>query len=418
MNGDFRKWGQGLALVGVMVLAACTSQPAAETIVPNTLAPLVTLTPRMTATPAISRTPLPTLTLTPSITPIPPTQTNTHTPSPTPPIMGIVVSLQTVNVRVGPGANFSAFVALTPGTGVQVIGQDATGRWYNIRMDDNREGWINAPLLRIDPTNTPFPSLTPLPNQTQAAFETLLPTALIGGITVTPSQPDLGAATATLTLPDMPPTSTIAGQSGAPVVTTPDLPIIDFNPIHGTSTALAAVLGTPIPTSAAPLPTTAPVDTSAGTTAPIPTSSTPIVAPTTSGEPVIQVGVDLYANCDAPPSASLRAPANIAAGSTGEIYWYWYARTQEQINDHLAAARYEITLNGQPLRRPMDFAQPVRHPRDYVVDFFYPTGTLAAGTYKIEYRVTWSRQIYDGYNYFGPGTNTLEETGTCTFVVR
>lgn len=403
-------------LIAVALLAACTQQPAAEVIPTSTLAPLVTLSPRATATPESSRTPLPTRTFTPSVTPIPPSATNTLTPSPTPPIMGIVTSLQTVNVRVGPGANFSALVALTPGTEVQVIGIDESGRWYNIRMDDGREGWINAPLLRIEPTATTFPTLTLPPDETALAESSPLPTALIGGGTVTLTPPSANAATATsaLNLPDMPPTSTEVGQA----VTTPDLPIINFDPINETSTALAAVLGTPVSTQAvggsSPVPGGA-----TETNAPIPTNNAPVQAPTTSGEPTIQRGVDIYALCDTPPRASLRAPANLAAGSTAEIWWYWYARTEEQIQAHLNTAQYDIRINGQPVRRPMEYAQPMRQQgTDYVVDFFYPTGELAAGTYVVEYRVSWSEQIYDGYNFFGPGTTTLSESGTCTFVVR
>jgi hypothetical protein len=332
--------------------------------------------------------------------------------------MGIVTSLQTVNVRSGPGANFGAFEALTPGTEVQVIGQDQTGRWLNVRLEDGREGWINTPLVRIDPTATTFPTFTPPPDQTAMAQGSPMPTALIGGGTITPTPPGPNAATATqgLDLPDMPPTSSAVGAQAA----TPDIPVIDFDPINMTSTALALVLGTSVPTGAATVGglNLTPVGP-AETNAPIPTNSGPVQAPTTSGEPVIQSGVDLYVNCDRPPRQSLRAPSNMAAGSTAEVWWYWYARTEEQIADHLAAAQYEVSINGQAVRRPMDYAKPIRESGpDVVVDFFYPTGELAAGTYTIEYRVTWSRQIYDGYNFFGPGTNTLDETGTCTFVVR
>ena len=34
------------------------------------------------------------------------------------------------------------------------------------------------------------------------------------------------------------------------------------------------------------------------------------------------------------------------------------------------------------------------------------------------YRVTWSREITDGFESFGPGTAKPEETGSCTFNVR
>ena len=57
-------------------------------------------------------------------------------------------------------------------------------------------------------------------------------------------------------------------------------------------------------------------------------------------------------------------------------------------------------------------------PDDPAVDWLAVIGPLEAGTYRVEYTVSWTQQIYDGYDYFGPGTNNLQYTGTCTFVVR
>jgi uncharacterized protein YgiM (DUF1202 family) len=125
------------------LLASCTTpeQPSAISGVPtNTLSPLVSATPRLTATPVPSRTPLPTFTFTPSATVPSPTPSNTPTMTPTPPITGIVASLQTVNVREGPEVTFRQIEALVPGTGVEVLGQNADGRWLNIRLEDGREG--------------------------------------------------------------------------------------------------------------------------------------------------------------------------------------------------------------------------------------------------------------------------------------
>src|SRR5215813_285598 len=110
-----------LFFVALLLLSACNNNTgtAQEAGIPtDTLAPIVSMTPRFTATPVPSRTPLPTFTLTPSDTPITPTPSNTPPPTATPPITGIVASLQSVNVREGPGVNYSAIQALIPGTGV------------------------------------------------------------------------------------------------------------------------------------------------------------------------------------------------------------------------------------------------------------------------------------------------------------
>ena len=181
-----------LFFVGLLFLAACTGGPDAgqQAAVPtSTLAPIVSMTPRFTATPVPSRTPLPTFTLTPSDTPITPTPSDTPTPTATPPITGIVASLQTVNVREGPGVNYSAIQALVPGTGVEILGQNEDGRWLNIRLDDGKQGWISSSLVYRNPLPTLEPTATPSPNLTALALGTPLPTAVLGGFTITPTPP-------------------------------------------------------------------------------------------------------------------------------------------------------------------------------------------------------------------------------------
>jgi uncharacterized protein YgiM (DUF1202 family) len=140
-------------MVGLM-MAACTGSATEISSLPPTatLAPIVSMTPRFTATPVPSRTALPTFTFTPSVSPIPPTASDTPTPTEVPPIMGIIASINTVNVREGPGTGFSAFEALRPGTRVEVLGQNAEGNWLNIQLEDGREGWISTDLLRLQDT--------------------------------------------------------------------------------------------------------------------------------------------------------------------------------------------------------------------------------------------------------------------------
>jgi uncharacterized protein YgiM (DUF1202 family) len=90
----------------------------------------------------------------------------------TPTVGGILQSAKRVNVREGPGVTFDFFTSLAPVSTVQIIGQDSTGEWLNIRLPDKREGWIPSDLIWIMPTLTPHPYLTalflgtPLPTST------------------------------------------------------------------------------------------------------------------------------------------------------------------------------------------------------------------------------------------------------------
>ncbi|MGV2437505.1 MAG UNVERIFIED_CONTAM: hypothetical protein LVT10_23520 [Anaerolineae bacterium] len=52
------------------------------------------------------------------------------------------------------------------------------------------------------------------------------------------------------------------------------------------------------------------------------------------------------------------------------------------------------------------------------MEWYVPTAPLEAGEHVITYSVTWTTRVFDGYAYFGPGSATLTESGTCTFTVQ
>lgn len=393
-------------IIGLLGLAACSGNASNEqAIVPTaTLPPIISMTPRFTATPVPTRTPLPTDTLTPSETPIPPTPSDTPTPTDIPPIMGIVASINTVNVRQGPGVNFSAFVALPPGTRVEVLGQNPDGRWINIQLEDGREGWIASELVRLQETATPAPTETPAPDLTALALGTPLPTAILGGGTVTPTPP------ASIISPT-PVTGTV--ESSAGTTQTPFLPIIDVTSINLTATALAGGI-------------VAPTNTPIGGQI-TPTAALPAGSVTSTLEPGIgqqgnsspQQGVDVLAYCDN-PAYRTPAPTNLAAGSTIDIWWSWYAKTEAQIRDHLANAIYDVRIDGVQLQNLRIYQSSIRLQNDgnYYVYWYVPAGPLTSGPHEITYTVSWSAAIDDGYEQFGPGTANPLQSGKCTFTVQ
>jgi hypothetical protein len=403
------------AVCGLMLMlfgmTACSGGTEVAQVVPtSTLAPLVTLTPRFTATPLLTRTPLPTATLTPSETPIPPTPTISPTPSPTPPVIGIISSLQSVNVRRGPSASEVAFAALDAGTRVEVLGTNVEATWLNVQLEDGREGWVSAALVRLEPTPTPFPTLGPTVDMTAAALGTPLPTAVIGGGTVTPTPPR-SAVTAT-----PPGEAATAAPTDSISAGTPFLPIIDPS-FNATATALVAGAGTIPATSAATSAATAASTAAPGT----PTAATVETArpPVAAGTATVQIGTDVLAYCDNPFFGS-PAPTDLAAGSRIDLFWGWYARTREQVQQHVDNVIYDVRVNDQPITQWRNYASPVNLEGDgnYHIYWFVPVELPEPGEYTISYRVTWRNQITDGYRNFGPGTGIPSETGSCTFRVR
>lgn len=393
-------------IVVALLIAGCggnTAQQASLATATLTLAPIVSLTPRFTATPVPSRTALPTDTPIPPTETVSPTPSNTFTPSPTPPVVAIIASLNTVNVREGPGVSFSAFIALPPGTRVEVLGQDTTGQWYNVQLEDGREGWVASTLLRLQETPTPIPTATPSPDLTALALGTPLPTAILGGGTVTPTPPRSVVSPTPITV-------TVQAQATGSV--TPFLPVIDVNSINLTATALVGGVIAPTLTGTAP----------AGSTS-IPTPSANLTVTLASGAPTSaaasQQGVDVLAYCS-DPAYRTPPPTNLAAGSTVDVWWSWFAKTEQQVRDHINNAIYTVTLDGEPLENINLYRSSIRQQADenYYVYWYVPSQALSAGQHEITYRVTWQSAITDGYAQFGPGTANPEQTGTCTFTVR
>lgn len=166
-----------LLLLLLLIGAACATTPA-PTVIP-TLAVLPTVTDTPTPSPTATQTPPPshTPTATDTATPSPtatqtPLPTNTPTPSSTPtatatPLPSVTpypttagdasittTSKELVDLRGGPGFAFDPLQALSTGTRLFIVGRSWDNEWYQVRLMNGQEGWVNALYLVvwIDPS--------------------------------------------------------------------------------------------------------------------------------------------------------------------------------------------------------------------------------------------------------------------------
>jgi hypothetical protein len=202
---------------------------------------------------------------------------------------------------------------------------------------------------------------------------------------------------ATATTPSVLPTQAAPTTAGG-------TPAINTTSVFQTATALAINAGTISPTIiSGQTPVTPFVATPAPTAAP--------------GTAAVQVGVNVLAYCDNPAFGS-PPPRDLAAGSTLDVFWSWFARTREQVQQHISNAQYDVQVNGKRLENLQPGTIRQRDDGNYEVFWFVRSDPLPAGQTRITYKLTWAQSITDGYAFFGPGTNTETETGTCTFTVR
>lgn len=142
-----------------------------------------------------------------------------------------------------------------------------------------------------------------------------------------------------------------------------------------------------------------------------------VIGPRTgeSGERASEAGL-VFAQCDAfLPEAE---PGLIYDSDNVRVYWYWFAKTAETLEQNLARTNYSVSINGAPVPANTVIVSPVT-PRNDVFYRFYtvPVGNLRQGYYQVSFRQTWSQAINDGFEDYGPGTANPVLDTTCNFRV-
>ncbi|MCY4021532.1 MAG: SH3 domain-containing protein [Chloroflexi bacterium] len=333
-----------------------------------------------------------------------PSPTPTHTVTPTatatatPTVFALVRSQLRVNVRGGPGTDHDIVNILEPGSGVQILSENAERNWYQVQLDDGERGWISARLLQVV---NPRPPTVPAPSVGTA------PASPAAEAAATQDQDEpIGAA------PAADEAQAIAEASGSQPQLVFNVPIIDLESINLTATVLVANAASPVPGLAEA--SVRPTDEPAQPTRPRADSvDLPTRVPAAP-----RSGVDVFAFCNN-PVYGIGAPSNLTAGSTIEIFWAWFASTDAYLRQHIANATHELRINGTQISNVDQFrSAPRQRGRDQVVYWYVPYGPLEVGNYRITYRVTWRNAINDGYQAYGPGTGTEFEEESCNFVVR
>ncbi len=121
----------------------------------------------------------------------------------------------------------------------------------------------------------------------------------------------------------------------------------------------------------------------------------------------------IFAECDDIP---LALPGLVYDTDNVVVYWSWFTKTEEQMNQQLASAQYSVKMNGATFN-PVQLSAPERRNGNWWVFYTAEVGNLRPGHYEVGYQLTWAEPVNDGYADYGPGTDNPIETGTCNFNV-
>lgn len=114
-----------------------------------------------------------------------------------------------------------------------------------------------------------------------------------------------------------------------------------------------------------------------------------------------------------------QSPQYVQIGQPVVLWWRWDASTRAQVEDHIAAASYEIYLDG--VRIEADRMSEIEFLSDeqfYRVSWYATVGVLSPGKHFTERFLSWARKITDGWETFGPGGKTETESHNCEIIVR
>lgn len=184
-----------------LAVASPTDVPIIEATSAETVAPTETPIPSTETATFTSIPPAATVTDTPipptetaTNTPIPPTETSTPEPTATPSQTPTQVSPQAravtgdIEVRTGPGSQYSLMGFGEKGTIFTVLAMSPDGDWYNVFINSSENGWIPANEVELNVSShlvgpavtvpAPPPTATPAPTKapTSPPVPTLAPT--------------------------------------------------------------------------------------------------------------------------------------------------------------------------------------------------------------------------------------------------
>lgn len=122
----------------------------------------------------------------------------------------------------------------------------------------------------------------------------------------------------------------------------------------------------------------------------------------------------IFAECNQYPMAE---PGIIYDIDNITLFWSWYARTRQQVLDHMEHVTYSVTFyNNHQVPVPFVDESDIQYINgNYWIFYTVPFGNLRPGHYGIAFYTLWDEPISDGYDEYGPGTDYELLHGSCDF---
>jgi hypothetical protein len=138
---------------------------------------------------------------------------------------------------------------------------------------------------------------------------------------------------------------------------------------------------------------------------PLPTSSPTEVSPVYVSALCTLMGMD--------------ARSEVPAGRSVIVMWGWSAATLAQIQDYIQFGIATVTFDGKEIKGEQQGGIPLDETaKVYRAVWMAAAGNPAKGLHAITYSLTFTQKIFDGTDYYGPGTKNEKQEDRCEIDVK
>jgi hypothetical protein len=111
-------------------------------------------------------------------------------------------------------------------------------------------------------------------------------------------------------------------------------------------------------------------------------------------------------------------PVHINQTQSVQLFIRWGAKTSEQLEDYRAALLPAVIVDGTPVQVHLSHGPSTLKEGSDVsyIETVFDVGSLTPGTHVLITSLSFSTQVSDGYDSYGPGTNYPVLEGTCTVI--
>jgi hypothetical protein len=158
-------------------------------------------------------------------------------------------------------------------------------------------------------------------------------------------------------------------------------------------------------------------------TTPAPTTTSVVLASFTQTQPPTAKPTDTeLPPVNVPAMCTLmgrEVRSDYPAGHPAIVVWGWSARTEEQVKEYIRVSKVVVTFDGTEISGKQKGDVPYDETAKlYKAVWTSNIGIPKPGIHTITYLLTFREKLFDGFDYYGPGTGKEKQEDKCEIDVK